>query len=242
MGIFKQGMRTLNQGYGHKDTHVMLASWPLPTGGSYTNTQPYEARGWCFTEQVMSSLTKSSKGLIDLSRVNSFEYFTALLRSGMGRSGHVRAAPLAPAKFAEQLKMGVEMGKIKFTKGADVEVVTKIYATAVDTEFAFEQDGDLWYDGLGWGDKELEELADVLTVVTQRGGCRKLRTIRLNKLDGLKGQAETNCITDAGCAFLAKALRDGACPGLVQVELDDHEVTMKGVKMLEDARPGLKVR
>merc|ERR1712048_1149798 len=96
--IFKQGMRTLNQWYGHKDTHVMLASWPLPTGGSYTNTQPYEARGWCFTERVMSSLSKSSKGLIDLSRVKNLENasYVSLLRSGMGRSGHVRAPPLAP--------------------------------------------------------------------------------------------------------------------------------------------------
>merc|ERR1712048_1058097 len=131
------------------------------------------------------------------------------------------------------------MGKIKFTNKADVGLVTKVYTTAVDTEFAFQQDGDLWYDGLGWGDKELKELVDVLTVSTQRGGCCKLRVIHLDHLDALEGEAETNCITDAGCEFLAKALRDGACPGLVQVELRDHEVTMKGIEMLKDARPGL---
>ena len=40
------GLKGINTWYGHIMTHVLLVSTPLPTGGSYTNLQPYAGRGW----------------------------------------------------------------------------------------------------------------------------------------------------------------------------------------------------
>lgn len=240
--IFKRGLRNINLWYGHSDTHVAMASCAIPERLEHTNTTPYGARGWCITERAMSSLTKSSKGIIDLSRVSpNADSFNAFLRSGIGRSGHKRACPKAPDKFAQDLRQAVGKGNVSFTSPTDVDTVIEIYEKAVTTQFTFPEPAELWWDGLGWGDDELDEVADVFIWASERGGCQHLSKIHLNKLDGLKGEPEETFITDVGCASLARALRAGACPNFREVQMFDNKVTQKGVGELKQARPGLKV-
>ena len=66
------------------------------------------------------------------------------------------------------IRSGIEDGSITFTAGADVdaEVLPK-YASAFDKWAACTE---LCYDNLGWGDEELEQLADAFDAAFERSG------------------------------------------------------------------------
>ena len=51
--------------YAHPYTHVLLLTTQIPTGAAYTNTRPYDARGWCEVERRTSALTKCTHCLWD---------------------------------------------------------------------------------------------------------------------------------------------------------------------------------
>ena len=66
---FKRALNGINAWYGHPKTYVLLVKTPLPTGHVYTNTQPYEGRGWCVAESLMSGMVKDSQALLDASKL-----------------------------------------------------------------------------------------------------------------------------------------------------------------------------
>ena len=65
--------------------------------------------------------------------------------------------PLAPSRFAEQLK------ERKFTNGADFKVVCDLYYLTLRAGFGARE--RLAYGACGWGDAEVEELAATLCEV-----------------------------------------------------------------------------
>ncbi len=145
---FKRSLNGINAWYGHPMTHVLLVKTPLPTGHVYTNTQPYEGRGWCVAESLMSGMVKDSQALIDASKLTSKEtHILDLITNGSAN----RLPPMAPDAFLTMLRSGVEAGRIKFTAKGDVEVVGGIYERAFTEEMAVAT--VLQYGSLGWGDE-----------------------------------------------------------------------------------------
>ena len=166
---FKRALKGINAWYGHRKTNVVLVKTPLPTGHKYTNTQPYEGRGWCYAENLMSCIVKDELALIDTSQLSGTETDVNQLREN-GKTN--RPAPIAPDAFHALLKSGVETGNIKFTNRGDVDVVADIYERAFVEEMSSAR--ALYYPDLGWGDEHIQTLATALTFAHAKGALDKL--------------------------------------------------------------------
>ena len=166
---FKRALKGINAWYGHRKTNVVLVKTPLPTGHKYTNTQPYEGRGWCYAENLMSCIVKDELALIDTSQLSGTETDVDQLRAN-GKTN--RPAPIAPDAFHALLKSGVETGNIKFTNRGDVDVVADIYERAFVEEMSSAR--ALYYPNLGWGDEHIQTLATALTFAHAKGALDKL--------------------------------------------------------------------
>ena len=205
-------------------THVLLVKTPLPTGHTYTNTQPYEFRGWCFAEMLMSSIVKDEKGLIDLSKLTGDETDVYDLRKN-GKAN--RSPPIAPDTFRTMLTSGVEDGRVKFTNKGDVDLVAGIYERAFLDEMAGAK--NLYYIRFGWGDEEIKTLATALIYAHEKQVLGSLKVLQLNN----------NRIGDAGVAALAALAKVGSLKHLL---LDRNPASREAVNALEAALPGCYVR
>ena len=204
-------------------THVLLVKTPLPTGHAYTNTQPYEFRGWCFAEMLMSSIVKYRLALIDLSKLTGDETTVGQLREH-GKAN--RSPPIAPDTFRTMLTSGVEDGSIKFTNKGDVGLVAGIYERAFLDEMAGAK--TLYYLDFGWGDEEIKTLATALIYAHDKQVLGSLKGIVLNN----------NKISDAGVPALAALAKVGSLKTLV---LDGNPASQEAVDALKAALPGCNV-
>jgi len=187
----------------------------------------YFDRGWCFTEASWASLTKSGAYSLDLGKMrDDKEYDCDSLRNDCVQDGG-RRPPLLPSAFAAALETK------SFTNGKDDKpLVKQLYEDAFKEQFG--KATVLWYQGLGWGDAEAAQLAEVLA----SGAAPRLEVLELDK----------NQIGDEGCKALAAALgKEGAAPRLKRLGLSDNEIGDEGCKALaaavkEGAAPSLKAR
>ena len=196
---FKRALQGINAWYGHQKTTVLLVTTPLPTGHKYTNVQPYNGRGWCFAEKLMSAIVKDDGALIDMSKLKGDESTVSSLVDN-GKSN--RPPPMAPDAFHEMLKSGVGDGSIKFTNDHDVDVVAGIYKRAFLDEMSAAT--SLYYLRLGWGDEQVATLSAAFSFAHARGALAQLTRLDLDQ----------NEIGDPGVSALADACAKGAMASL----------------------------
>ena len=167
---------------------------PLPSGHSYANTQPFEGRGWCYAESLMSAIFKASTSArLELSRLQGDEWPSEQLgRAGGGASK--RQPPMAPDVFRDTLATGVtHTGTIKFTNRGDVDVVASIYERAFLSEMS--KASALAYSGLEWGDSQVATLSTALACAHAHGALGRLTLLDLS----------SNELGDDGCVAFASA-------------------------------------
>ena len=185
---------------------------PLPTGAEYTNTRPYQERGWCFVEQRLSGMVKFCNCLWDMS---AYEGATDYI--GMKDEMKAKRLPfMSPERVARELSKGVEKGGIAFTAKGDVDVVSKMYqrgfVSAID-DFTYNgktervKTGMLHYTYLGWTDAEGEVIVEALAYA--RKHCSPSYGARFFRLfDG-------NSFGDA-----TKAAMKAACKGEGEADIE----------------------
>ena len=217
---FKRALGGINTWYGHQKTHVLLVKTRLPTGHTYTNTQPYEGRGWCFAENQMSAIVKDDTALIDTSQLRGDEESVDDLRE-IGKAN--RPAPIAPDTFHTILTAGVADGTIKFTNKGDVDVVAGIYERAFLEEMSAAS--ALYYGSLGWDDEQMKMLSTALTFAHEKGALAQLTSLDLDR----------NQIGDVGIAALADAVGKGALAHCTSLLLGDNRIGDAGLSSLAAA-------
>ncbi|EOD17301.1 hypothetical protein EMIHUDRAFT_244161 [Emiliania huxleyi CCMP1516] len=260
--LFKQGLGCLGTLYSHQHTFVLrLTSFPdghkAEDQTEGTNVAKYFDRGWCFTEQCWAGLTKAGFLSLDLGKMRvGTEYGIVSLIDDCRKDGG-RRPPLLPSAFAAELE------KKSFTNGKeDYPLVKGLYKDAFEEQFG--KATVLDYTGLGWGDAETAQLAEVLA----SGAAPRLEYLGLggNKIgdEGCKALAAAlgkegaaprlktlnlggNQIGDEGCKALAAALKEGAAPRLKTLNLGGNQIGDEGCKALaaalkEGAAPSLKAR
>ncbi|EOD38884.1 hypothetical protein EMIHUDRAFT_223995 [Emiliania huxleyi CCMP1516] len=229
--LFKQGLSCLGTLYSHPKTYVLrLTSFPdghkAEDQAEGTNVAKYFDRGWCSTENAWASLTKAGQLSLDLGKMRAgVEYGYGSLIDDCVQDGG-RRPPLLPSAFAAELE------KKSFTNGKDDKpLVKQLYEAAFKEQFG--KATVLNYRGLGWGDAEAAQLAEVLA----SGAAPRLERLELQR----------NKIGDEGCKALAAALgKEGAAPRLETLSLGENKIGDEGCKALaaalgkEGAAPRLK--
>ena len=168
---FQSGLASLMTWYAHPYTHVLLMAAPLPTGAAYTNTRPYDARGWCEVERRICAVSKcvhcmwdysgySPEALQGLEGMKLYDALRETLKTG-------RTPPLAPHQFAKRLRSKVESGHVSFSNASDLELVISMYERSFVGIFEhyreFDADGFFAaYAALEWGDAEAKQIATAL--------------------------------------------------------------------------------
>ncbi|CAK0872197.1 unnamed protein product [Prorocentrum cordatum] len=221
--LFTDALGSLGSFYSHPATVVfMLTRFPddYDNFAEYTrsgNIAPYFDRGWCFCESSWAMLTKLSVLLVDLGQAtgDETEYLGISDRSLTHTGSAGRKAPALPDAFE------AELHSKSFTNGKDDRPrVAELYRSAFTQRF--ESAELLLYQGLGWGDEEVRQVAAVLASVA-------LPRLQLLGLDG-------NRVGDEGAAALAAALRaPGALPSLQLLGLDGNRVGDEGAAALAAA-------
>jgi len=220
MARFKRALKGINTWYGHQKTHVLLVTTPLPDAHEYTNMQPYDGRGWCKAERLMSVIVKDTDALIDLSQLQGDESsYAKIIEKGKSN----RDPPMAPDAFHAMLTSGVEDGTIKFTNKGDVDLVAHIYKTAFLDEMTAAT--KLFYIQLDWGDEQVATLSAALAFAHARGALPHLETLYLYN----------NQIGDAGLTSLSTALARGALPQLVDLHLSLNQISDAGLTSFSEA-------
>ncbi|EOD28184.1 hypothetical protein EMIHUDRAFT_254128 [Emiliania huxleyi CCMP1516] len=196
--LFKQGLSCLGTLYSHQHTWVLrLTSFPdghkAEDQAEGTNVAKYFDRGWCYTEASWAGLTKAGYLSLDLGKMRAgVEYGLNSLLGDCTQDGG-RRPPLLPSAFAAELETK------SFTNGKDDKpLVKRLYEAAFKEQFG--KATELKYDGLGWGDAEAAQLAEVLA----SGAAPRLEWLNLRG----------NKISDEGCKALAATLKEGAAPSL----------------------------
>ena len=216
---FKRALGSINAWYGHRLTHVLLVNTELPTGHSYTNTQPYDRRGWCYAEMCMSAMIKDDWCLISMKDLTGGETDLGALRmNGKAR----RLPPMAPDSFHKCLSAGVKDGSIKFTYNGDADLVANIYTDAF--VFALGRSRILTYSDLDWGDEQIQVLATALLYMHTHHSL-KLEELNLNMND----------ISNIGVLALISAISDGALSKLKELNLNNNPIDAAGVHHLSSA-------
>ncbi|EOD30440.1 hypothetical protein EMIHUDRAFT_468406, partial [Emiliania huxleyi CCMP1516] len=228
--LFKQGLGCLGTLYSHPHTIVLrLTSFPdvhkAEEQAEGTNVAKYFDRGWCYLENSLASLgTKDGARALDLGLMrDDNEYDYRSLIGDCKRDGG-RRPPLLPSAFAAELEAKT------FTNGKDDKpLVQRLYEAAFEEQFG--KATKLGYYGLGWGDAEAAQLAEVLA----SGAAPRLETLNLGY----------NEIDDEGCKALVAALgKEGAAPRLETLRLDDNQIGEEGCEalaaVLKEGAPRLK--
>ena len=235
---------------------ALCRAQPLPTG-DYTNTQPYEGRGWCWMECCASGLVKDDGALIRLSKLTGEEKgYTEVCKNGKSD----RAPPRPPAPFADGLASDVERGVKKFTNKGDVGLVSGIYEEAFTK--VMHAATQLLYDHLGWDDAAGVVLCEALRSAHAHGGLRELVTLGLgaNELGDKTAAAlaalvqeegalpklerlglEGNQLGEAGMAALAAAIRGGALPACTMIDLTGNPGSLAPVREAAAQREGMAI-
>lgn len=174
---FRRGLRQMNSWYMHPFTHVLLMSSALPRSVAYTNTRPWDRRGWCFFEACASALVKHESCLWDeqhfdvafgfFARQETLDSLRKTLRAG-------RRSPLSPTEFAAEMRRRVEDGSLAFTAGkVDMDTVIQLYergfVAAFDSFPRVSQGHNIIsFFGLGFGAGQAESLISALAFVREK--------------------------------------------------------------------------
>ena len=208
---FELGLRSLMRWYAHPYTHVLLMTGELPTGAAYTNTRPYDARGWCETERSICGVSKcvhcmwdysgfAPTALEGLAGMKLYDELRGQLKAG-------RAPPMAPTKFANRLRARVEAGEIGFSAASDLESVIEMYKVGFITLFetyraAFDSDGFFAaWAALEWGESEAQQVAAALAYAAKH--CHPRDTSRAS----ISLRLEGNCFGKGGQQAIQKAIK-----------------------------------
>ncbi|EOD22570.1 hypothetical protein EMIHUDRAFT_469610 [Emiliania huxleyi CCMP1516] len=206
--------------YSHPQTTVLrLTSFPdgheTEDQAEGTNVAKYVDRGWCATESAWSSLTKAGALSLDLGLMRDGEEYDYYSLRHECTKGGGRRPPLLPSAFAAELETK------SFTNGKDDKpLVKQLYEAAFEEQFG--KATKLDYRGLGWGNAEAAQLAEVLA----SGAVPRLEELDLGD----------NKIGDEGFEALAAALgKEGAVPRLEQLYLEGNKIGDEGCKALAAA-------
>ena len=228
---FRQGLGQINVWYGHKYTHTLVLNTPMPVGAE--NLTPYDRRGWCIFERMISSIVKHFLCYLELGKVEGYleecrreghEPRWALLNMACKAK---RPLPMAPDAFEWMLldKVAKEAAApgsgIRFTSGKDLtDVVIPQYESGFLRLFG--GTSELVYGELDWGDDDATTLAATLAYAVER---------RVATVAGL--DLGSNAIGSRGVRALAPAL--AAMPLLETLTLGDNQIGPEGALALAEA-------
>lgn len=219
LALLEAGMEGLGRLYSHPCTTVLrLTTLPEDFPGMYdlpedgANTTIFDRRGWTWAESCLGFLIKPSELCPDIGRWSgAFDFATGVIVEGS--RGGVRAPPKTPQQFR------IAIASKAFSRPEDASRVMRIY----ESTFAmrFEEAKILSYAGVGWGDEDVFQLAQVLGY---RGGLPRLELLHL---DG-------NRIGDRGACVLAEALPQLRC--LRRVTLSSNRIGRIGMDAIIAAK------
>ena len=137
----------------------------MPAGAQ--NPNPIDVRGWCVFERHLSSIVKISPCYLQLSLLpadaESMDW-EAVVIACIG----ARRPPLAADAFERLMRDSTASGAFKFTNGKDAtNVCIPQYAEAFTRLLGTSK--VLWYQNLGWGAAEGEQLAAALACAQRMG-------------------------------------------------------------------------
>jgi len=211
--LFQTGIEGMSLFYTHPQTTVLrVTSFPDDFPQAYDLPEGYEPamydkRGWCFTEQCWSTLTKPASMSLDVGAWSGrFDYLTGAITETkkMGR----RPPPLTPDGFERAIS-----GKIFGNGKEDRPTLIRLYAKSFEATFLRVR--ELEYDGLQWDDRDVQMLVSVLRY---KGGLPCLTKLSLRR----------NHITDVGAGVLAKITGELPCIG--ELDLSYNRIGARGMK------------
>jgi len=175
---FLIGLSIINFLYGSQETIVLQLTFMKDTPFDDMNDTPYEKRGWCTFEETTAGIIKPKNLIINLGLVEDIlfteesdaeEFAKKVLLKGMTGAAQ---PPVTPSRMSQILK------EKKFTNGADLEKVAKLYKVffekvCVEAKelhlYGPHGDGDVKLSC--WGKEEAQCLADALPAFTT---CKRL--------------------------------------------------------------------
>ena len=164
---FEEGLACVDALYMHPFTHVLKMTGPVPKcddPAGYSNSSPYERRGWCFFESHAAAIVKDDDCLWDYAEAageTTLEGLRSRLRCG-------RRPPLSPGLFREAMEYKCGTRELCFTDGADMQTVITMYAAGFEKAFSSFartklEDNTLYYQALEWGSADVAVLTTTLT-------------------------------------------------------------------------------
>ena len=206
---FKRGLTSIDKWYSHPFTVTLRVTNALPTGAEYTNTRPYERRGWCFFETHISAIAKFRNCLLDLNELKDVEQDWEGMWKQMVSS---RRPFVSPDDFAAEMSAGVASGALAFTAGADEAFVIGKYRTGFLDAFTQhttrqQNGGAMFFTSLGWGDAEAAVLVRAIAYAVRHCEFEEgAAPVKLMLWDNEFGEQ-------------AKAAIRGACGGKIELQL-----------------------
>ncbi len=197
--------RTLPEGYesiaGYEEVrHALANSTPTHSLPAYS-TALFPQRGWPTCESSWVALAK----------VSTYMCWPPIF-DVVGSKKYRRPAPLSPAAMARLV------ARKRFTsKKGDLPMVIALNTRTILS--IFRDMKKLEYDGVGWGDDEAVQLAEVLPL------CTSATELRLS----------SNKISDRGAKALAAAFAEGAMPKLEVLHLGVNQIGDEGAVALAEA-------
>ena len=208
--LFRAGLSMLGLLYSHPWTWVFRltrfprgypASYELPEGASH-NVRNYNDRGWCTTESAWSQLSKTRFNCLDLGKIDSESKLVTWQEIREACTVGSRQPPMTASHFKTELESK------SFTNGADDRpMVARLYEREYEAHLG--QVETLYYDGLGWGDKEIGLLCEVV----KSGVFKALKELYLSD----------NCISSVGVSSLKDAVSDGWLPACRRIHLNGNK-------------------
>eukprot|EP00929_Paragymnodinium_shiwhaense_P015984 TRINITY_DN124095_c0_g1_i1.p1 TRINITY_DN124095_c0_g1~~TRINITY_DN124095_c0_g1_i1.p1 ORF type:complete len:768 (-),score=178.53 TRINITY_DN124095_c0_g1_i1:249-2552(-) len=196
--------------YAHQDVDVWLLPRPSMHTGESGDTVPC-ARAWPLFEQMLARLApRSGRTVLDLSKMN--QQCNNWEATDMHCAMTETTPPLPPVAFA------AAVDKAPCRVEADRELLKDLYTSAFDASMSVVQ--EMFLEGLGWGDEQAAQLAEVLVAK-----CHNVRAIFLAH----------NAIGDRGAQALAEAFSN--CPWLSVVMLDFNNIGPVGAQKLASTVP-----
>ena len=206
---FIKGLKQINVWYGHAYVTTLVCDWPMPAGAQ--NPHPIDVRGWCVFERNLSSIVKNSDCYLQLSQLpadaESLDWYKGVVKACKG----ARRPPLAADAFERLMRDNLESGAFKFTNGKDAtNVCIPQYAEAFKRLLGTSK--MLYYDRLGWGAAEGEQLAAALACAQRMGTAVAAEKLMIwgNKLG------------TAGVRAIGKVIEAGALPRLKKLNVEDN--------------------
>ena len=206
---FGKGLKHINVWYGHAYVTTLVCDWPMPAGAQ--NPHPIDVRGWCVFERHLSSIVKDSACYLQLSLLpadaGSMDWFNGVVQACKG----ARRPPLAADAFERLMRDSTASGAFKFTNGKDAtNVCIPQYAEAFKRLLGTSK--ILFYDTLGWGAAEGEQLAAALACAQRMGTAVAAERFFIfgNKLG------------TAGVRAIGKVIEAGALPRLKGLTIQDN--------------------